>query len=209
MEKLELRRLMLGGLGTNCYIVRNTETNETVIVDPADQAERVEQHIEQAGTKPVAVLLTHGHFDHIMAADDLRKKYEIPVYIHELDEAVLEDPMKNLSGMWARSYSMKADRLVKEGDILELAGFRFRVIFTPGHTQGGCCYYLEEENVLFSGDTLFCCSYGRVDFPTSSASDMSASVKRLLKELPDKTLVLPGHESETTIEDEKRYNPLA
>ena len=106
-------------------------------------------------------------------------------------------------------YTMQADKTVKEGDVLHLADFEIHVLATPGHTAGGVCYYIPAEKALFSGDTLFCESYGRYDFPTSSGRELIASVKRLLKELPGDVTVYPGHNDETTIEHEKRYNPLA
>ena len=137
------------------------------------------------------------------------KKYHIPVYVHEKEQHLLGDARENLSGLWSAPYTMQADKTVKEGDILHLADFKIHVLATPGHTAGGVCYYIPAEKALFSGDTLFCESYGRYDFPTSSGRDLIASVKRLLKELPGDVTVYPGHNDETTIEHEKRYNPLA
>lgn len=209
MAQMKIEYLVLGMVSTNCYMIQNEETKELIFVDPADSADTLSRHVGKMEGKPVAILLTHGHFDHILAADDLRKRYDIPVYVHELDEEVLEKPSLNLSGNWAAAYSMKADNLVKEGDVLNIAGFEIKVMHTPGHTQGSCCYYFPEQQLLVSGDTLFAQSYGRVDFPTSSPSDMRNSIKRLLAELPDETGVLPGHEMTTSIGMEKRYNPLA
>ena len=122
---------------------------------------------------------------------------------------LLGDPKENLSGLWSKPYTMQADKTVKEGDVLHLADFEIHVLATPGHTAGGVCYYIPAEKALFSGDTLFCESYGRYDFPTSSGRELIESVKRLLKELPGDVTVYPGHNDETTIEHEKRYNPLA
>lgn len=209
MAQMKVEYLVLGMVSTNCYLIQNTDTRELIFIDPADNAKELIRHAENLGGRPTAILLTHGHFDHILAAEELRQKYSIPVYAHELEQEVLEDPSLNLSGNWGAAYSMTADKLVKDGDILELAGFEIRVLHTPGHTQGSCCYYFADEQVLISGDTLFAQSYGRVDFPTSSPSGMRASIKRLLSELPDDTAVLPGHETTTSIAMEKRYNPLA
>ncbi len=209
MAKMKVEYLVLGMVGTNSYLIQNTETKELIFIDPADRASELMAHAEKMEAKPAAILLTHGHFDHILAADELRKKYDIPVYVHELDEEVLEDADLNLSGSWGSAYTMEADRMVKDLDVLQIAGFEIHVLHTPGHTQGSCCYYFPEEQVLLSGDTLFAQSYGRVDFPTSSPSGMRSSIKRLLSELPDDTAVLPGHEMTTSIAMEKRYNPLA
>ena len=209
MADIKIQNLILGMVATNCYFLQNPDTKEILLVDPADGADAVEQKVRALDGKPVAILLTHGHFDHIMAADALRKRYGIPVYAHELEEAVLEDAGLNLSANWSHSFSMKADRLVKEGDILQLAGYEIRVLHTPGHTVGSCCYFFPEQKVLISGDTLFYHSYGRTDFPTSSMTDMVKSVRRLLTELPENTAVYPGHDMATSIDMEKRYNPLA
>ena len=145
----------------------------------------------------------------MLAAEAVRDAYEIPVYAHEAEQEVLGDAQKNLSAVWSAPYTMQADRTVKEGDVLSIAGYEIRVLHTPGHTKGSVCYYLPKERVLISGDTLFCESYGRYDFPTSSGRELFASVKRLLQELPEDVKVCPGHNESTEIGYEKRYNPLA
>ncbi|MBR0397379.1 MAG: MBL fold metallo-hydrolase [Eubacterium sp.] len=208
MNKLEIKSLLLGNIMTNCYLLMNKETHEMLIVDPADQAFGIQKRVEAMEAKPVAILLTHGHFDHMLAADELRRKYNCEIYAHVKEKAVLEDPMLNLSGVWEAGTAVSADRYVTEGEQLELAGFRIQVLFTPGHTQGSCCYYFPDEGVLISGDTLFQGSCGRTDFPTSSVQDMMKSLKRLTDELPDETAVYPGHNAPTTIADEKRWNPF-
>lgn len=199
----------LGMLSTNCYVVENPDSQKVLIVDPGDSPLEIERQIDEIDGDPEAILLTHGHFDHMLAADALRKKYHIPVYVHEKEQHLLGDPKENLSGLWSKPYTMQADKTVKEGDVLHLADFEIHVFATPGHTAGGVCYYIPAAKTLFSGDTLFCESYGRYDFPTSSGRELIASVKRLLKELPGDVTVYPGHNDETTIEHEKRYNPLA
>ena len=209
MAEIQIQSLVLGMVGTNVFFVMNEETKEMILIDPADSAGRIEQKVSEMGGKPVAILLTHGHFDHILAVPEVREFYGIPVWAEESEEAVLEDPRFNLSASWGQNLSIKADNLCKEGDVLELAGMSIRVLHTPGHTQGSCCYYLPDNGVLFSGDTLFYCSCGRTDFPTSSSMEMTESLHRLMRELPDETNVLPGHENFTRIDFEKRYNPFA
>lgn len=209
MKEITVRNLVLGMLGTNCWFLRNPETGELLITDPADSPEQIIQQTAAMEGTPVAVLLTHGHYDHMLAAEAVSRRFGIPVYAHEAEQEVLRDAQKNLSAAWSSPYTMEADRTVKEGDVLTLAGYEIRVMHTPGHTKGSVCYYLPEAGVLLSGDTLFCESYGRYDFPTSSGRDLIASVKRLLRELPENVKVYPGHNESTEIGYEKRYNPLA
>ena len=210
MGKLELQQMVLGPVYTNCYFLKNKETGETLIVDRADSPKRIFQKVEEMGAKPVGILLTHGHFDHVTAMEELRRDLGVPVYACEQEQAVLADPDKNLSVQFqGGGLHLKADMLLKDGETFEAAGYTFQMLHTPGHTEGSCCYYVKSERVLFSGDTLFEGSYGRIDFPTGSGRQMIHSVADILLNLPDDTNVYPGHMGYTTIADEKQYNPLA
>ena len=209
MGRLQIACAKLGMLETNCYFGYDAQTGGTFIVDPADDAEAIKGWCLANGKRPAAILLTHGHFDHILAADALRREFSIEIYAAEAEKPVLENAQYNLSAMWHRPVTLKADQYLKDGQILSLAGFSIKVISTPGHTAGGLCYYLEKERVLFSGDTLFAGSYGRVDFPTSSMAEMARSVRERLLTLPEDTIVYPGHGESTDISSEKKYNPLA
>lgn len=209
MGKMELENLVLGMIRTNVYFVKNRETGEMILIDPADSPEQIRGKVTEMGGRPVAILLTHGHYDHFGAADAVRKMYGVDIYCGEEEQKVLDDPQVNTSPMHGVNAVLKADRYVSDGEELSLAGFRIRVLHTPGHTIGGVCYYFPDEGVLFSGDTLFCESYGRTDFPTGSSAQIADSVRRLLRELPEDTKVYPGHEMATTIAHEKKYNPLA
>ena len=207
---MKIEKFVLGSLGTNCYFIKNEQTKELVIVDPATCPDYLVSHIKNGGYTPKAIFLTHSHFDHVMAMEALRKDYGVPVYAHEEEVQILADPNMNLSCNYMRDgLHLKADKLLKDGDTFEEAGFTFRVMHTPGHTCGSCCYYVEEKKVLFAGDTLFEGSYGRIDFPTGSGRQMIHSVAEILFDLPDEVQVFPGHEGFTTIGDEKLYNPLA
>ena len=209
-KKMKLVELHLGPIRTNCYLMIQTEKKEALIIDPGDGAATVAAKLTEEGVTPKAILLTHGHRDHIGAVPELRKHYGIPVYVGAEDQEMLGDADKNLStGLFGKPRTLQADQLLKDKDHLELAGFSIQVFHTPGHTPGGCCFYFPEEQVLFSGDTLFCGSVGRTDFPGGSSSALVTSVRRLLKELPAETEVYPGHENDTSIEQERCWNPYA
>ncbi len=208
MADLTVKQYVVGPVSTNCYFIVNEKNKEMIIVDPGDQANVLEQQITKLGVKPVAVLLTHGHFDHAGAAEDLMVTYGIKVYAHETERETLENPQINLSPMMGTQDVYHADYYFKDGEEIELAGFLIRVLHTPGHTVGGACYYLPNEMALFSGDTLFHESVGRTDFPGGSAATLVRSIREKLMELPDFIKVYPGHESITTIGNERMNNPF-
>jgi len=208
MGKSKVDKYICGDVRTNCYFLINTQTKEAVIVDPADNAPMLKRKITEKELKPVAILLTHGHFDHIMAAEEIRSAYKIPIIAHKEEKMILENARGNLSVMFGANYVIKADQYVDDNAMLSLADFDIQVMHTPGHTIGGCCYYVKEEGVLFSGDTLFCESIGRTDFPTGSMSTLIRSIRQKLLVLPEETKVYPGHESTTDIEHEKYNNPF-
>ncbi len=205
---MKIQKVKAGMVQTNVYLVTNEETKETVVVDPAYFSKELKDVIAEQELKIVAMILTHGHFDHIMGIDMFQKEYgDVPVYVHEDDELTMRDPAINQSLAFGSKYAYVGAQTVREGQVLSFAGMDFRVIHTPGHTPGGACYYMEDEKVLFSGDTLFRQSVGRTDFVKSSTSDLIRSIKDKLFVLPDEVLVYPGHMGETSIGFEKRYNP--
>lgn len=206
-EQTEVLRYIVGPVCTNCYLLVNHKTGELLVVDPGDQAQLIEKQIEKTGAKPVAILLTHGHFDHAGAAEELADKYQISIYAHEAEKETLENPGLNLCGMIGEHKVYHADIFVKDEEVLNLAGFSIRVFFTPGHTIGGCCYYIADEKILFSGDTLFQESVGRTDFPRGSASDLIRAIREKLMPLPDDVTVYTGHEESTLIGYERMHNP--
>lgn len=206
-EQTEVLRYIVGPVCTNCYLLVNHKTGELLVVDPGDQAQLIEKQIEKTGAKPVAILLTHGHFDHAGAAEELADKYQISIYAHEAERETLDDPGLNLCGMIGEHKVYHADIFVKDEEVLNLAGFSIRVFFTPGHTIGGCCYYIADEKILFSGDTLFQESVGRTDFPRGSASDLIRAIREKLMPLPDDVTVYTGHDESTLIGYERMHNP--
>ena len=202
---MKIKKYVVGMIGTNCYLVINEETKESVMVDPGAYPAKVKNAVKEQGLKLKAVLLTHAHFDHIMGLSDVMEDVKVPVYVEEADLPMMTDGESNLSSAYVRGgYRFEEAVPVSDGQQLEIAGFQFRVI----HTPGGCCYYMEQEGVLFSGDTLFQTSVGRSDFPGGSASALVRSVKEKLLVLPEETHVYPGHMEETTIGYEKLHNPF-
>lgn len=206
MAQVKVDYKVYGMVQTNCYFVCNEETMETVIIDPADNVLGITGRIEEKGYIPKAVFLTHGHFDHILAAKEICKKYGIKCYGYRDEAEVAESPGLNLSTSFMGPFSLEFDETFEDGEKIQMAGMEFKVIHTPGHTKGSCCYYLEAENILISGDTLFNESVGRTDFPTGSASILLKSIKEKLFVLPDETVVYPGHGDATTIGYEKVNN---
>ncbi len=207
MSKLKINHYVVGPVQTNCYFAINEETNELLVIDPGASAKQLAERIRQEGCTPVAILLTHGHFDHATGAEELAQEFDIPIYIYEDDKATLEDPEMNVSYMMGRELVFHADKFLKDEQEIDLAGFHIRVLHTPGHTPGGCCYYFPYEDVVFTGDSLFCGSIGRTDFKGGSSSQLVRAVKDKLMKLPDRTMVYPGHNDITSIEHERMYNP--
>jgi glyoxylase-like metal-dependent hydrolase (beta-lactamase superfamily II) len=208
-EQTQIEQYVVGSVATNCYFLIQVKTKEILIVDPGDGAEYLASVIASNGYQPVAILLTHGHFDHAGAAEPLAKTYGIPVYAYTREQETLEDGRKNLSSSFTGvGQTYHADCYVRDEQELDLAGFHLRVLFTPGHTVGGCCYYVPREDLVFSGDSLFCGSIGRTDFPGGSAAALVQSIKDKLLPLPEQTVVLPGHDARTTIGQERMYNPF-
>ena len=164
--------------------------------------------ISRMNGKPVAILLTHGHFDHILAAQAVKEKYNIPIYACRQEEEMLREPSINMTVHYGQGCSIVPDVFLEDLDVIRLAGFSVQMIHTPGHTPGGCCYYAEKEGVLFSGDTLFHASVGRSDFSWWKCIRSCTFGERKLLILPEETHVYPGHMEETTIGYEKLHNPF-
>lgn len=208
MAEIKIGRLVLGVCQTNCYFLYRKGGGEAILVDPADAGEQIYQTMEQNGFKVTAILLTHGHFDHIWGAEELRKLSGAKIYACEAEKELLGNPELNVSGQMGRPCTVEADEYVRDGQALNLADMIVKVIATPGHTGGGCSYYFEEAGFLLSGDTLFQESVGRTDFPTGSMSKLVRSIKDKLFILPEGIKVYPGHGESTTIGHEKKYNPF-
>lgn len=200
---------VLGSFGTNSYIVYNTEGREAFLIDPPSNADFIINMIKQQRFKLQAILLTHGHIDHIGAVKPVKEAFpEIKVCAAREEQEVLEDSTKNLSAMFGTAMTLQADEYLRDGQTFTMLGHEIVCKLVPGHTIGGMCYYIPDENILFSGDTLFAGSVGRSDFPTGSASTLIRSIEEKLFVLPEDTKVYPGHGESTTIGLEKKGNPF-
>ncbi len=194
---------------TNCYLVQNTETKEGFLIDPGDYEEKILEFLREKEVVLTGIYLTHGHLDHMMAAERIKAEYNVPVYCHEAELAVLADPVQNLTSRFMRSGYVFTDAVgLKDGAEFTAAGVTVAVLHTPGHTPGGCCYYLPSNGILFSGDTLFYRSIGNTEFPGGSMGTISRSIREKLYTLPEETVVYAGHGEETDIGSEMRGNPF-
>lgn len=202
--KINICKMTLGSMATNTYVVYG-EDGEGFIVDPAAESEIIKIKITELNVDVKAILLTHGHFDHIGALEKVKEIYNADVYAGESEKEILGSSEKNLSEYFTKPFTGKADIYVKDGENISIAGFDIKVIGTPGHTIGSVCYLVskEEEQVLISGDTLFAGSHGRYDFPTGSYSQIMGSIKNKLLTLEESLSVYPGHNEDTTIGEEK------
>ncbi|MDO5574225.1 MAG: MBL fold metallo-hydrolase [bacterium] len=207
MSELKVGRLVLGMVSTNCYFIYRAEDKKAIVIDPADSGEYLYQKLKDNGICVAAIFLTHGHFDHILGCNELRKLSGARVYACDAEKDVCEDTHNNCTDQIGRLYTVVADEYIKDGEELDVAGMKCRLLHTPGHTKGSCCYYFEEDGVLISGDTLFAGSVGRADLPTGSEGTLIRSIQNKLSGLPGTVKVYPGHGDATTIEYESKYNP--
>ena len=204
-----IHTFILGAYETNCYCLRDNESaQDCLIIDAGLDADKLINSLEEKNMNPIALILTHGHIDHIAGLNAMREKFpEMKVYIHELDANMLDEPKSNLSLMAGISYVTEpADFTLEDNQVIELAGLKLQVLHTPGHTPGGISLYSKEQGVVFVGDALFADSVGRTDFPSGSMNQLVDGIKEKLLTLPEETKVYPGHGPDTTIGHEKEYN---
>ncbi len=202
---IEIKTLVLGDIYTNTYILRDKDTGKLAVVDPACESELLFSIIDELGGDLEYILLTHGHFDHIGGVASVLEKYSPKVLIGELEMKLLNTPSLNGSA-WHNLHidEIEVDAELSDNETFMLGNTEVRYISTPGHTAGSGCYIVDD--VIFSGDTLFCQSIGRTDFPTSSGRDMMLSLMRL-NDLKGNFTVYPGHDVSTTLDNERKYNP--
>ena len=207
---MRIRTLVLGAYQTNSYVLRADDaSDECVVVDTGLSAEALTAFLQTKSLTPKALILTHGHGDHIAGVPELLALWpEMLIYAHQLEAEVLLDPNLNLTTMTGMPMTLDGEiHYVVQDQIIEAAGITLKALHTPGHTQGGMSLYGEEKGVVFSGDTLFADSVGRTDFPGGSQTVLIQSVRDQLFVLPDETRVYPGHGPSTTIGHEKQHNP--
>jgi len=197
----------LGPLSTNTYLVASEHEKKAIIIDPADESEAMVNIIEGSGFELVGIINTHDHRDHTSGNCILKKHFDVPIHIHNDDAERLLLPQDLVLNLWFRGEgSPPADIILKDGDKIEVGDVCLEVIHTPGHTPGGICLLVRDENVLFSGDTIMAGSIGRTDLVGGSYEDIIKSIKARLLVLDDSVKIFPGHGGSSTIGNEKKYN---
>ncbi|MFC7684720.1 MBL fold metallo-hydrolase [Ureibacillus sp. GCM10028918] len=209
---LNVKAYSLGPIQTNCYIISNKQ-KDCIIFDPSEESSKLIKVIQSNQLKPKAIFLTHTHFDHIGAVEDLREQFNLPLYVHEKEVAWLGDPMKNGSGRYAElpNYIVQKpleEHIIRKEQSFNVAGLSFKAVFTPGHSPGSISYIFEEDGFAIVGDTLFEGSIGRTDLLGGSHKQLINSIHEKLLVLPDDTIIYPGHGSYTTPAQEMDTNPF-
>ncbi|MBW8017614.1 MAG: MBL fold metallo-hydrolase [Planctomycetes bacterium] len=208
---MNIHDFVLGELETNGYVLTcDQDDGKCLIIDSGLENSKLINYLKERNLTPEAIILTHGHADHIVGVRDLRKNFpDISVVIHKNDAEMLTNPMTNLSALTGISFTTAPADIILEGEQkISFAGIELEVLETPGHTPGGISLYNSDDNVVFSGDTLFAGSVGRSDFPGGNHSQLINSIKEKLLTLPQTTKVYPGHGYMTTISLEKDGNPF-
>ena len=203
-----VKKIIVGMLETNCYVIYDDMTKVGACIDPGGSKERILSFVQEEGITIQEILLTHGHFDHVGALSKVKENTNATVHIGKFEKTLLSKPEVNLSSQFGVDISLTADHYLEDQEIIRVGDMELVAIYTPGHTKGGVCFYLEKEHILFSGDTLFQNSVGRTDFPTGNMEELSNSIHRHLFALPDDVKVYPGHGNETMIGYEKKSNRM-
>lgn len=205
---MNIETLVVGPIETNCYIVSDPVSREAVIIDAGDDAEEILAYVEQNQLQVKYLLNTHGHFDHIQANDTIREKTGAQLATHADDVELLISPEKVSAGMMSVIHGCREPELIlHNGDTIAFGPYQLRVLYTPGHSKGGCCFYELQEKVCFTGDTLFRGSIGRTDLYGGNYAVLLKSVRERLQVVADDATIYPGHGPESTMAFERRANP--
>lgn len=206
---MDITTLVVGAFAVNCYLLKDSKSGDGLIIDPGAQTDSIADEIEKIGLTPKAILLTHGHGDHISAVDELRDRFRIPLYAGRDEAELLANADANMSADFGAPTSCRpAEHQVADEDLISVGPFNFKVLATPGHSPGSVCYLHQETGVLFCGDTLFAGSIGRTDFPGCSLKQLLDSIHRQIMTLPDQVICYPGHGPSTTVGTERVSNPF-
>jgi glyoxylase-like metal-dependent hydrolase (beta-lactamase superfamily II) len=203
---MEVQQLTVGQLQTNCYLVIDHKTRDTLIIDPGDDGDYILRKISDMNLIPKLIAVTHGHFDHVLAVTELKLAFDVPFWMHKADLPILKSVQKTtkyFTGSQTDPPSLP-DKFIKEGEKIIFGHLNLKVIATPGHTPGGVSFY--GEKVLFSGDTIFADGVGRTDFSYSSKNELKKSISKLIM-LPSSTIVYPGHGPSTTLGEVSKGQP--
>lgn len=206
---LNVETAVVGEYGVNCYLVWDDSSGDGLVIDPGDEADQLGDLIKKLGFTPRAILLTHGHVDHIGAVTALRDSLQLPLYIGIGEEELLANPKANVSELLENPITvLPADKVLADDDLVRVGSIELKVLQTPGHSPGGVCYLHEKQGLLFCGDTLFAGSIGRTDFPGCSLEVLLSSINNKIMTLPDEIVCLPGHGPSTTVGAERISNPF-
>lgn len=204
-----IEMLSVGEFQSNCYLYWSSDTKSGVIIDPGAEAGRIEREITRSDIHVEAILLTHGHSDHIGAVREIKQTYDVPIYACRAEREFLINPVANLSAFFGAGVtSPEADHWLEDEQSIMIAGRLFLILHIPGHSPGSICFLDQEEGVCFCGDVLFKGSVGRSDFPGCSHELLISGIEKKLLRLPDSIICYPGHGSRTTIGEERRTNPF-
>jgi glyoxylase-like metal-dependent hydrolase (beta-lactamase superfamily II) len=203
---IKVNCFVVGMVQTNFYYLHRENSKETIVFDPADLGDRLYEELDKLGLQVKAIFLTHAHFDHIFGVEALKARTGAPVYACIHEKNLCESPRLNQSQMTGRPCTVSPDFYLKDNEEVTIADITMKTIFTPGHTEGSCAYYIEDGHILISGDTLFQGSIGRSDMPTGDGETLLESIRTRLYVLPDDTVVFSGHGDTTTIGYEKKHN---
>jgi len=206
-DSVIVETLVVGDLQTNCYLVKDPATGQGLVIDPGDEAERILRRVADLGIDVAAVVLTHFHFDHVLAAEEVASSVQAPLAIHRADSRWLEEPPALFRQFIPQPPSLRAGLLVEDDGTLAFGTLELRVLHTPGHSPGGISLWCEAAATVFAGDALFAGSVGRSDLPGGDHDALIWGIRERLLVLPDETIVYPGHGPSTTVRAEREGNP--